>query len=84
MVERVSLDERLRGHVPPPRRGVRRSAFATPKGLHARIRRRLDEAVEIFELDRLLYDVEVEAQHAWIRRMVAFDAYCARRDSRLR
>ena len=84
MVERVSLDERLRGHVPPSRRAVRRSAFAAPKGLRARIQRQLDQAVEIFELDRLLYDVEVEAQHAWIRRMVAFDAYCARRDSRLR
>ena len=42
------------------------------------------QRIEIFETDRLLYDVEVEAMTAWIRRLVAFDAYCARRDSRLR
>ena len=40
----------------------------------------LDAAVARFELDRLLYDIEVEAQHDWLRRMMAFDAFCARRD----
>jgi hypothetical protein len=86
MAERVSLDDRLAGHVRPRSGRVRREAF-TPTGgdtLRGRIQRRIDEAVEIFETDRLLYDVEVEAMSAWIRRMVAFDAYCARRDSRLR
>ena len=52
--------------------------------MRARIQRRIDATIEIFETDRLLYDVEVEAMAAWIRRLVAFDAYCARRDSRLR
>ena len=27
----------------------------------------------------LLYDIEVDAMHAWLRNLVAFDAYCARR-----
>ena len=26
-----------------------------------------------FELDRMLYDIEVEAQHEWLRTMMAFD-----------
>ena len=86
MAERVSLDDRLAGHVRPGRVRVRREAFERTgtDTLRARIQRRIDAAVEIFETDRLLYDVEVEAMAAWIRRLVAFDAYCARRDSRLR
>jgi hypothetical protein len=86
MAERVSLDDRLAWHVRPGRGRVRREAFDHRGGdtLRRRIQRRLDEAVEIFETDRLIYDVEVEAMSAWVRRLVAFDAYCARRDSRLR
>ena len=86
MVERVSLDDRLAWHVRPGRGHIRREAFSRPGGdtLRGRIQRRLDEAVEIFETDRLLYAVEVEAMSAWVRRLVAFDAYCARRDARLR
>ena len=86
MVEKVSLDDRLARYVRPGRGRIRREAFARTGGdtLRGRIQRRLDEAVEIFETDRLLYDVEVEAMTAWIRRLVAFDAYCARRDARLR
>jgi len=86
MAERVSLDDRLAWHVRPGRGRARREAFERTGGdtLRGRIQRRLDAAVEIFETDRLLYDIEVEAMSAWIRRLVAFDAYCARRDSRLR
>jgi hypothetical protein len=86
MVERVSLDDRLAGYLRPGRGTVRREAFErrSTDTLRARIQRRIDAAVEIFETDRLLYDVEVEAMTSWIRRLVAFDAYCARRDSRLR
>jgi len=87
MAERVWLEDRLAGHIPPGTgRRVHRNAFSRTggHGLRVRIQRRIDEAIEIFEIDRLLYDVEVEAMTAWIRRMVAFDAYCARRDSRLR
>ena len=84
MSRRVSLDQRIAAHVPdPPTRRVTRAAFAAaPRGgLRARMQRNLDDAVQIFELDRLLYDIEVDAQHEWLRRLMAFDAYCARRDS---
>ena len=83
MEERVSLQKRLEGHLPPPSGGLRRQAFSRPivDGLRARILAQIDHAVEIFEVDRLLYDIEVEAQHRWLRRMMAFDAYCARRDA---
>jgi hypothetical protein len=83
MEERVSLQQRLEGHLPPPARPLRREAFTRPAagGLRARILAQIDRAVEIFEVDRMLYDIEVEAQHRWLRRMMAFDAYCARRDA---
>jgi len=83
MEERVSLQKRLDGHLLPPSGGLRREAFSRPAvdGLRARILAQIDHAVEIFEVDRLLYDIEVEAQHRWLRRMMAFDAYCARRDA---
>ncbi len=60
-----------------------RSAFAGvhQRGLRERIQGQLDDAVLIFELDRLLYDIEVEAQREWVRTLVAFDSYCARRDA---
>jgi hypothetical protein len=79
----VSLEDRLAGHVPSPAsRRVRREAFANKHrtGLRARIDSSLDDAIRIFELDRLLYDIEIDAQHEWLRRLMAFDAYCARRD----
>jgi hypothetical protein len=80
----VSLEERLAGHVPPTstRRPTRRAFAGThQRGLRARLERQLSDAVLIFELDRLLYDIEVEAQHEWLRRLVSFDAHCARRDA---
>jgi hypothetical protein len=79
----VSLQQRLEGHVPSPsaRRVTRRSFRRSGGGLRRRIEASLDDAVRIFELDRLLYDIEVDAQHAWLRRLMAFDAYCARRDA---
>ena len=42
---------------------------------------RIELCPETFELDRFLYDVEVDALHAWLRQLVAFDAYCAARDA---
>jgi hypothetical protein len=80
----VSLEQRLAGHVPPTSsRRVQRRAFAgtSHRGLRARIERQLDDAVQIFELDRLLYDIELDAQREWLGRLTAFDAYCARRDA---
>jgi hypothetical protein len=81
--ERVSLHQRLEGHLRPPSGPLRREAFTRPAadGLCARILAQIDRAVEIFEVDRMLYDIEVDAQGRWLRRMMAFDAYCARRDA---
>ena len=85
MEERVSLERRLAGHVPPPSGPLRRDAFVrAPGGLRPRMQAQIDRAVEIFELERLLYDIEIDAQQRWLRRMMAFDAYCARRDARVR
>jgi hypothetical protein len=78
----VSLEQRLAGHLPAPSsRRIRREAFAQnhQNGLRARLQRSLDDAVLIFELDRMIYDIEVDAQNDWLGRMMAFDAYCARR-----
>jgi len=80
----VSLEQRLDGHVPSPAtRRVTRGSFNGPArgGLRARIQASIDRAVRIFELDRLLYDIEVEAQDRWLRNLMAFDAHCARRDA---
>ena len=80
----VSLEQRLDGHVPSPAtRRVTRGSFngAARGGLRARIQASIDRAVRIFELDRLLYEIEVEAQGRWLRTLMAFDAYCARRDA---
>ena len=86
MAERVSLDDRLAGHVRPGRGRVRREAFERTGSdtLRARIQRRIDAPSRSSRPTGCCYDVEVEAMAAWIRRLVAFDAYCARRDSRLR
>jgi hypothetical protein len=83
MEERVSLASRLEGHLPPPSRPVQREAFTRPDtaGLRGRIMAQIDRAVAIFEVDRLLYDIEIDAQQRWLRRMMAFDAYCARREA---
>ena len=84
MSRREPLCDALAAHIPDPAdRRVTRAAFqGIPRGgLRARIQRSLDNAVEIFEIDRLLYDIEVDAQGEWLRRMMAFDAYCARRDA---
>lgn len=80
---RLSLGQRLAGYeVLPNGQRIERSSFdhVHMRGLRPRIDAMLDQAVERFELDRLLYDIEVDAQHEWLRRMMAFDAYCARRD----
>ncbi|MGN6380448.1 MAG: hypothetical protein ACTHNU_15970 [Gaiellales bacterium] len=77
------LDRRLAPYEVAQRAGVSRASFDRVhlRGLRSRLTARLDEAVEIFELDRLLFDIEVDAQHAWLRNLMAFDAYCARRDA---
>jgi hypothetical protein len=75
-----SLERRLAPYAARGRR-VDRSSFrrAGSHGLRARIDQRVQDAVLQFELDRLLYDIEVDAMHRWLRALVAFDAYCARR-----
>jgi hypothetical protein len=80
MTGRSTLEERLAryggGHV-----GARRRPFrqGEPRGLRQRIQMQLDAAVARFEIDRAVYEIEVEAMHAWLRNLVEFDAYCARR-----
>ena len=84
MQQPLTLEQRLAGYVPSPSaRRLRRRAFRTarPAACAQRIERQLDDGVRIFELDRLLYDIEVDAQRAWLQRLIAFDAYCARRDA---
>jgi hypothetical protein len=79
------LDQRLAPYTARKRAGVSRASFDRVhlRGLQPRLSARLDEAVAIFELDRFLYDIEVDAQHAWLRNLMAFDAYCARRAARI-
>jgi hypothetical protein len=67
----VSLEQRLVGHIPDwgERRLVRGDfSGAHHRGLHGRIQRRLDDTVLMLELDRLIYDIEVDAQHSCKRR----------------
>ncbi len=78
MQGRQSLGQRLAGYDVEGERSSLEHLHL--RGLRTRIEAMLDDAVLIFELDRLLYDIEVEAQHQWLRNMMAFDAYCARRD----
>jgi len=83
----VSLDRRLAAVVHRPRRSLPDGAFAPPlSGLRDRVEERIaadvERMVDRFQVDRLLYDIEVEAMAAWLRRLVAFDAYCARRAQR--
>jgi hypothetical protein len=78
-----SLEQRLSGYgLGTSRRSVSRAAFSAGhlRGLRARLDARLEHAVRIFEIDRLVYDIEVDALHAWLRNLMAFDAYCARRE----
>jgi hypothetical protein len=77
------LEQRLSGYGPRTTdRSVSRAAFSAGhlRGLRARLDAKLEHAVRIFETDRLLYDIEVDALHAWLRNLMAFDAYCARRE----
>jgi hypothetical protein len=61
--------------------GGRRGPFRQGqlRGLRERIQAQLEAAVARFEIDRAVYEIEVDAMHAWLRNLVAFDAYCARR-----
>jgi hypothetical protein len=83
MEQHVSLEHRLAGHLPPRSEPLRREVFehSATGGLRHRILAQVDRAIEIFEVDRLLYDVEIDAQQRWLRRMMAFDAYYARREA---
>jgi hypothetical protein len=76
-----SLEQRLAVYsARRPRAGTRAAFERMPRqGLRSRLDARLDEAIAIFELDRLLYDIEVDAQQEWLARLVDFDAYYAER-----
>ena len=76
------MEQRLAGYGPRlPGRSISRAAFTAGhlRGLRARVDASLERTTRIFEVDRLLYDIEVDAMHAWLRNLMAFDAYCARR-----
>lgn len=80
----TSLERRLQAYAPARAEGdvvYATLAAAHTRGLHGRIQTTLDDAVAVFELDRMLYDIEVEALNRWLRSMMAFDAFCARRDA---
>ncbi len=80
----TSLERRLEAYAPARAEGdvVHATlAAAHTRGLHGRIQATLDDAISVFELDRMLYDIEVEALNRWLRSMMAFDAFCARRDA---
>jgi hypothetical protein len=80
MTGRSTLEERLApyggGHV-----GARQPPFPKSelRGLRQRIQMQLEAAVARFEIDRAIYEIEVDAMNAWLRNLVEFDAYCARR-----
>jgi hypothetical protein len=75
------LPARLAPYGRRPGAPLRPGAFRTrPGGLRARIDALVDDAARRFEVDRLLYEVEVEATARWLDRLAAFDAYCAARD----
>ena len=80
MTSRSTLEERL-AQYGGARVGGRRWPFRQSqlRGLRERIQAQLDVAVARFEIDRAIYEIEVDAMHAWLRNLVAFDAYCARR-----
>jgi hypothetical protein len=80
MTGRSTLEERLAvyggGHVGARRRPFPKSEL---RGLRRRIQMQLEAAVARFEIDRAIYEIEIDAMHAWLRNLVEFDAYCARR-----
>jgi hypothetical protein len=76
----LSLEERLAqyggGRVGGCRQPFRRGRLS---GLRERLLEQLEAAAARFELDRAIYEIEIDAMHAWLRNLVEFDAYCARR-----
>ena len=52
------------------------------RGLRTRIEHEIEDALLIFELDRMIYEIEVDAQRRWLRTLQRFEAYCAERDRR--
>jgi hypothetical protein len=79
------LADRLAPYTVPSRALLGRHPFRCerrPGGLRARLEVQLDEAVRRFEIDRLLYDIEVDATSRWLDRLTAFDAYYAGRRAR--
>ena len=74
---------RLAPHLPDvDGRCVERLEVVDVRGLRTRIERDLEAAVLTFELDRLLFEIEVDAMRGWLRKLQRFDAYCAERDRR--
>ena len=81
---RKSIDELLAPYDTPPRPGAGRAAFTrrSASSLRGRIDAQIEHLVARFELDRMLYDLELDAQRRWLANLAAFEAYAARRDRR--
>ncbi len=79
-----TLDEMLAPYAAAarPAGGLRPFSRRPATPLRDRIDAQVDDLARRFELDRLLYEVEVEAQRRWLANLQAFDAYAARRERR--
>ncbi len=83
----MNRSDRLAGRIAPhlpavSTRQVGRLLTADAHGLRARLLSDLECLVARFELDRAIFEIELDAQQEWLDRLERFDAYCARRDAR--
>ena len=77
------LSGRIEPHLPDPAgRSVCRLDVVDVRGLRTRIEHDVEDALMTFELGRMIYEIEVDAQRRWLRNLQRFDAYCAERDLR--
>ena len=77
------LSGRIEPHLPEAAgRSVDRLDVVDVRGLRTRIDHAVEDALLIFELDRMIYEIEVDAQRRWLRTLQRFEAYCAERDRR--
>jgi hypothetical protein len=83
MEHRDDLSGRIEPHLPEmSARCVARLDDADLHGLRTRIERDVADALLMFELDRMIYEIEVDALRSWLRNLQRFEAFCAERDRR--
>lgn len=77
------LTERIEPHLPDAAsRCVERLDVVDVRGLRIRIEQDVEDALLMFELDRMIYEIEVDAMHRWLRNLQRYEAFCAERDRR--